>query len=200
VNGWSRFTVTYPKDWAERRTVLFEVRAGSPRGLNECRINVYSWPVPLPLPLDQTADEWVQGMKGWGVSDVTVVSDKPAQSRDGTPARETVHRLVFNGEPVNVLDLVTRKGDLLVRIMVGWDPRAGTGEHLKAVRSSLQFEPEKDKPVKVPPDVQESLKGHCGAVVANDVPGLMARYSDRFLGSGSRRKKEMEFLFSGSSE
>jgi hypothetical protein len=108
VNGWPRFTIHYPKDWVERRPNIVEVfRAGNPRGLNECRINMY--PVPAAWSTGTAADEWVQGMKAWGAPDATVVSDKPSQLQDGTPAQEVMLHLVVNGEPVDALGLMTKK-------------------------------------------------------------------------------------------
>jgi hypothetical protein len=189
VNGWPRFTITYPKEWVETRQVVVEVfRAGTgPQPpFHECRINVY--PVPAGWSTGTAADEWVQGMKGWGFSDVTVASDKPSQLRDGTPVQEVMLHMVSNGEPVDVLGLMMKKGGLVVRIMVDWDPRYGTGEHLKAVLYSLQFEPEKDKPVRVPSDVRAFLDQWGNDIVAHDVAKVMSHYSEGFLNSGNKKK------------
>ena len=194
VNGWPRFTVTYPKEWVETRPYIsevFRVGTGPQPPFNECRINV----VPVPTWSTGTAaDEWVQGMKGWGASDVTVVSNKPSQFRDGTPAQEVMLHLVMSGDPIDVLGLMTKKGDLLVRIMVDWFPRYGTGEHLKAVLYSLQFEPEKDKPVRVPSDVRAFLDQWCNDIVAHDVAKVMSHYSDGFLNSGNKKRQIEEFF------
>jgi hypothetical protein len=193
VNGWPRFSVRYPKDWVEMRPTVGEVfRVGRVVGtgpqppFNECRINVY--PVPAAWSTGTAADEWVWGMKGVGASDVTVVSDKPSQLRDGTPAREVMLHMVMNGEPTDVMGLMMEKGGMLVRIMVDWDPRYGTGEHLKAVLSSLQFEPEKDKPVRVPSDVRAFLDQWGNDIVAHDVAKVMGHYSDGFLNSGNKKR------------
>jgi hypothetical protein len=189
VNGWPRFTITYPKEWVETRQAVGEVfRAGTGRQppFNECRINVN--PAPAAWSTGTAADEWAQSMKRWVASEVTAVSDKLSQFRDGTPAQEVMLHMVSNGEPVDVLGLMTKKGGLLVRIMVDWDPRYGTGEHLKAVLYSLQFEPEKDKPVEVPSDVRAFLDQWCNDIVAHDVAKVMSRYSEGFLNSGNRKR------------
>ena len=102
--------------------------------------------------------------------------------------------MVINAEPVDMLGLMTKRGDLLVRIMVDWDPRYGTGEHLKAVLSSLQFEPEKDKPVKVPSDVRAFLDQDCNDIVAHDVAKVMSHYSDGFLKSGDKKRVLEDFF------
>jgi hypothetical protein len=189
VNGWPRFTVKYPKEWVEERPAVgevFRVGTGPQPPFNDCRINVN--PAPAGWSTGTAADEWVQGLKGWGFSDVTVVSDKPSQLRDGTPVQEVRLHMVSNGEPVDLLGLMTKRGGLVVRIMVAWYPRYGTGEHLKAVLYSLQFEPEKDKPVTVPPDVREFLDQWGNDVVAHDVAKVMSHYSEGFLNSGNRKK------------
>ena len=121
---------------------------------------------------------------------MTLVSDKPSRLRDGSPAREVELQMVLNGAPMNVMGLVTKKGDLWVNTAI--ESRNGKiGEDLKAILYSIEFEPGKDEPVKVPPDVQEFLERSSSATVAHDVTQLMTYYSDRYLNSGTR-KGEME--------
>ena len=122
-------------------------------------------------------------------TDVTIVSDKPSQLRDSTPAREVGFNMVMNGIPVYSLYLVTKKGDITVTTIVG--SREKIGEDLKAVLYSVEFQPGKDEPVRVPPDIQEFLDRHCNDLISHDLSQLMTHYSDRYLNSGMR-KGEME--------
>jgi hypothetical protein len=119
-------------------------------------------------------------------TDVTIISDKPSRLRDGTPAREFELRMLLNGAPDNVMGLVAQKGDVLVNMGVD-SPNGKIGEDLKAIIYSIEFEPDKDKPVKVPPDVQEFLDKHNNDVVSHDLAKVMAHYSDRYLNSGEKK-------------
>ena len=188
VNGWPRFTVTYPKDWVERHLSVLsgEVFRVSPPGradLPTFRVNLLSSYI-IP-PLDKFAD-YLASLLRTVHTDVTVVSDKPSQLRDGTPAREIEIKSVANGVPVNSLILLTKKGDLGISAGAVW-PNERIGEDLKALIYSLEFQPGKDELVKLPPDVQEFLDRNCNANVAHDVAQLMTYYSDRFLNSGVRK-------------
>jgi hypothetical protein len=125
--------------------------------------------------------------------DVTVISDKPSQLRDGTPAREFELHMLFNGTPYNLMGLAAKKGDVSVNMGVGsW--KGKIGEDLKAIPYSIEFEPGKDEPVKVPPDVQEFLDKHSNDLVSHDLAKVMNHYSDRYLYSGVR-KGERERLW-----
>jgi hypothetical protein len=94
--------------------------------------------------------------------------------------------MVMNGEPLSWLGVVTKKGDFLVSVNVG--TRESTiGEDLRAIPYSLQYEPGKDDPVKVPPDVQEFLDKHCSDLISHDLAKFMTHYSDRYLNSGVRK-------------
>jgi hypothetical protein len=188
VNGWPRFTVTYPMDWVERHlsTLSGEVFRVSPpgsAGLYTFRVNLLSTYI-IP-PLDKFADYFASLLRTVH-TDVTVVSDKPSRLRDGTPAREIGIKYVVNGVPVNSLALITKKGDLCVFTGVV-SPNTRIEEDLKALIYSLEFQLGKDDLAKVPPDVQKFLDRNCNANVAHDVGELMATYSDRFLNSGMRK-------------
>jgi hypothetical protein len=191
VNGWPRFTVHYPKDWAER-PVLFpagEVLSVSPPG--PARFPALSVvAIFYPFPLEQYAEFLVSALKQLGLSDVTVMGDRPTQLKDGTPAQEIEIHFVNNGILATLLNLATKKGGVLIRTGVGTD-RAKVGDDLKTILYSLEFQPGHDEPVKVPPDVREFLDRHCRAAVAHDLAQVMASYSDRYLNSGVR-KGEME--------
>jgi hypothetical protein len=65
------------------------------------------------------------------------------------------------------------------------------GEDLRAIPYSIEFEPGKDEPVKVPSDVQEFLDRQGNDILSHDVAKVMTHYSDKYLNSGMR-KGEME--------
>jgi hypothetical protein len=178
VNPWPRFTVTYPKDWVEQQGRLGEVfRAKAPgsEGFPSFGVFVYE---SLP-PLDKVLSRIVMNFQATDPHP-TVVGDKPSQLRDGTPAREVELQMVYNGAPLYTVSLVTKKGDTQIettaRLLTG-----RIGEDLKAILYSLKYEPGKDEPIKVPPDVQEFLDGWRNAYLARDLAQFMSNYSDRYL-------------------
>jgi hypothetical protein len=126
-------------------------------------------------------------------TDVTVVRDKPSQLRDGSQAREVEITMVMNAVPRSEMVLATKKGDWWIQIGMG-SHKGEIGEDLKAILYSLQFEPGKDEPVKVPPDVQEFFDRHNNDWISHDLTKFMTHYSDRYLNSGVR-KGEMERYF-----
>jgi hypothetical protein len=192
VNGWPRLTVTYPKDWVERGRMPNETFRVSAPGPVPFPFFTYA-PPAVPLgnlpPLDNWAD-FVASFFKQVAQDVTVISDKPSQLRDGTPARELELHMLLNGAPYNIMGLAAKKGDVVVNMGVG-SLNGKIGEDLKAILYSIEFQPDKDKPVEVPPDVQEFLERSDNDVLSHDVAKVMAKYSDRYLNSGVR-KGEME--------
>jgi hypothetical protein len=187
VNGFPRFTVTYPKDWVEQRPHPQEVfRAGGPTLSAKFIVNI---PFPNPQPVDKLADLLVSGFKTIA-KDVTVASDKQSRLRDGTPVREVELQMVLNGVPINYLSIATKKDDMWIMTGVGSE-RGRMREDWEAILYSLQFEPDKDKPVKVPLDIQEFFDKVNNDIVSHDLTKVMANYSDRYLNSGTR-KGEME--------
>jgi hypothetical protein len=101
--------------------------------------------------------------------------------------------MVLNGAPLNVMGLITKKGDLWVNMAV--ESRSGKiGEDLKAILYSIEFEPDKDKPVTVPPDIQEFLNKFCSDVVSHDIAKVMTHYSDRFLNSAGKKGGAEQFF------
>jgi hypothetical protein len=184
VNGWPRFTITYPKDWVEEIPHPLEVfRASDPDPIHGegFIVDVYT----IPPPIDSLADRLVFIFKNIGGKDVIVVSDKPSQLRDGTPAQEVELQMVQNNLPLNYFSLATKKGDIRVTTGVASN-RGRIREDLKAILYSLEFQPGKDELVKVPPDIQGFFDKYCSDVVSHDLAKVMLHYSDRYLHSGSK--------------
>ena len=191
VNGWPRFTVSYPKDWVERPLAIgTSFKAGAPGPARSPWIEVVV--VPWPLPIDKFTETHVQVLRQIGAQDVTVVSDKPSQLRDGTPAREIELSMVLNGIPLNYLTLALKKGDSLIHVDMGRSNEK-IGEDLEAIIYSLEFQPGKDEPVKVPSDIQEFLDKWCNDNVSHDVAKVMTHCSDRYLNSGDKKGAVEQF-------
>ena len=191
VNGYPRFTISYPKDWVEHvpyPTEVFRVGASGP--IPEAWFSIVPAPLSYPgLPsLDKLADHLLSFFKG--MKDLTVVSDKPSQLRDGSPAREVEIKVIMNDVPVPHVFLTTKMLDQWITMGVG--SRSGKiTEDLRAILYSLTFQPGKDEPVKPPPDIQEFLDKWCSAVLSHDLAKVMSHISDKYLNSGAR-KGEME--------
>jgi hypothetical protein len=190
VNGWPRFTIRYPKDWIERRPAPQDTfRAGTPGpALTDLLIVAV---VYNPTPLDKLAAQYVAAFRGWS-TEVTLVGDNPSQLRDGTPAREVELKYLRAVTYKNWLSLTIKRGE--VTIVTG--VQSGTGEigrDLKAILYSIEFQPDNDKPVTVPPDVQKFLDQWRNDLVAHDLARVMNSYSDRYLDSGVK-KREREDL------
>ena len=192
VNGWPRCTIHYPKDWIERPGLtwagqIFLVSPREPVPGPQFSLVVS----PLPLPLEKFAETLVPVGRSF-LQEVTIVSDKPVQLRDGSPAREVEIRGVWNGTPVIFWSLATKKGDVAVHVDVTTMKRT-TVEYLKTFSYSLEFEPGKDEPVKVPSDVQGFLDSWRNDVVSHDVAKVMTHYSDRYLNSGEKKGEVERF-------
>ena len=193
VNGWPRCTIHYPKDWIERPGLtwagqIFLVSPREPVPGPQFSLVVS----PLPLPLEKFAETLVPVGRSF-LQEVTIVSDKPVQLRDGSPAREVEIRGVWNGTPVIFWSLATKKGDVAVHVDVTTMKRT-TVEYLKTFSYSLEFEPGKDEPVKVPPDIREFLDKYSSDIVSHDLANVMTHYSDSYLRSGEK-KGEVERSF-----
>jgi hypothetical protein len=188
VNGWPQFTVTYPKDWVEKTPAYGEVfRASAP---DFAHGEMFEISVGPSRPLDKSADILASAFKKFA-KDVTVVSDKPSRLRDGNPAREVEIKMVINGVPADFFSLATNKGDMWVNTVV--TSHRGIREDLKVIPYSLQFEPGKDEPVKVPPDIHEFLKSEYSAMVSHDLAKAMTHFSDRYLHSGVKKGEVERF-------
>jgi hypothetical protein len=206
VNGWPRCTVHYPKDWPERFPAPQEIfRAGAPDtpapGGSSAFLFVfapYCAPFGTPLPqLDKVTDRIVSLFRRIA-TDVTVLYDRPSRLRDGTPARESEIRFVINGVSGNGFNLTAqtnKSGQYLINMGLAGQPPEGTiREDLKAILYSIECDQNKDRPVTVPPDVQELLHKTSSAFVAHDFAQAMTNYSDRYLNSG-RTKIERERFY-----
>ena len=191
VNGWPRCTVHYPKEWVERPPMPQEIFRASVPGPIPAPAFIYAPfappSTPPPPPLDKAAALIASLFKNM-TTDVAVVTDKPSRLRDGTPAREVELRMLRNGTPFNVGGLVTNKGGLCINM--GVESLTGKiGEDLKAILYSIEFQPDKDEPVKVPPDIREFLDKFSSAMVSHDLAKVMTHYSDRYLHWARRKEK-----------
>jgi len=181
VNGWPPFTLSYPKEWVEAPWVLpTEVyRAAGPSFP----------PIPVlvirsfanPADLSGSADLLVGFLGQQGYKDVKVLSDKPSQLKDGTPAREAEVGYIYpNGPKLNVFMLTTKKDDIWIMLTLT-DDKGTIGDDLKSIAYSLKVPQGKQEPVKVPPDVQAFLDKFCSDVNSGDAGRIMTNYSDQYL-------------------
>ncbi|MGD0661881.1 MAG: hypothetical protein ABSD38_27800 [Syntrophorhabdales bacterium] len=191
VNGWPAFTVSYPKEWVEGPVggpgAVFEAGAARPdlppgNYLPSLTIVVF----PSPLPLEDWAKlfmpVWVELM-----TDIKVLSDKPSQLKDGTPAREVEYEGVAKNGPKNNCLLLATKKDLMWLNIILTDDKAKIGEDLKRIAYSLTFQPGREEPVQVPPGVRAFFDMYCVDMGSHDVKTIMAHFSDRFLNSGASK-------------
>lgn len=203
VSGWPAFTVSYPKEWVELPpppAVVFMAAGTLPNLPPSPVLSIRVWPNLFPLKdwAKLLIHFWEQEFTG-----IKVLSDKPSQLKDGSPAREaevelvrkydSSGRSVKNGPKINTFTLLTKRGEgTWVAITLTDDKRIG--EDLKKIAYSLTFEPGREEPVKVPPDVRAFLDMWCADIVSHDVEAMMAHHSDRFLHSGAN-KAVMEQLW-----
>jgi hypothetical protein len=197
VNGWPAFTVSYPKEWEEMPpTPGAALWVGAPRpGLppSDPSLGIVSWPSPRPL------EDWAEELMPYFVEYYTgfkVLSDKPSQLKDGTPAREVEYEFVLkhdptggsveNGPKKNGLLLATKEDLMWVAAML-IDDKGKIGEDLRRVAYSLTLLQGRDEPVQVPPDVRAFFDMWCADAVSHDVKALMVHFSDRFRHSGMNK-------------
>ncbi len=187
VNGWPAFTVSYPKEWVELPpgvATVFEAGGTRPGLPPSPVLTIVVFPTPLPL------EEWAKVVMPVWVeyyTDIKVLSDKPSQLKDGTPAREIeVEYVTKDGRKLNDLLLATKKGLMWFNIILT-DDRAKIGEDLKRIAYSLTFLQGREEPVQMPPDVPAFLDMNCADMVSRDLKAIMAHFSDRFLYSGASK-------------
>jgi hypothetical protein len=187
VNGWPAFTVSYPKDWVEMPRnpgTVFQVGAPRPNLPPSPALNIIVGPTHYPV------EDWAKDfMPVWVVffKDTKVLSDKPFQLKDGTPAREVETEWVLkDGTKRNGLLLATKKDATGVWILLGAG-EGKLGEDVKSIAHSLTFLQGREEPVQVPPDVRAFLDMYCVDVMSHDVKTIMAHFSDRFRHSGASK-------------
>jgi hypothetical protein len=190
VNGWPAFTVSYPKEWVELVPGFNGVfRVGVPRPDLPSTTHLPSLNVGTaygsPLPLE----EWAKismPVLAMSATDIKVLSDKPAQLRDGNPALEIEIEYLRKNDPklkLNEFSLITKKELLWVWVTV-IDDSGRIGDDLKRHARSLAFQPGREKPVAVPMDVKAFFDMWCADVKGHEVKTLMSHFSDRFLHAG----------------
>jgi hypothetical protein len=198
VNGWPAFTVSYPKEWGEAPLApgnLFAAGVAHPDiapgvYLPLLRVSVVTNVSPL--------EDWAKGTMPFMLriyTDLKVLSDKPSQLKDGTPAREAEWEGVLkydaalgsikNGPKISNFVLITKKDLAWIQITLIDDKKIGEG--LKRIAYSLTFQPGREAPVNVPPDVRAFLDMYCTDVASGDAQTIMAHFSDRFLFSGTNK-------------
>jgi hypothetical protein len=204
VNGWPAFTVSYPKEWVELPLGPGSAfRAGTPRGDSPAVPAVVVNIQPSVLPLEDWAKFAMPFWTQFG-ADMKVLSDKPSQLKDGTPAWEVeVERALKSndalqgsfttGGTLNTFMLMTKRELIWVWIVIAND-KGRIEEDLKSIAYSLTFQSGREVPVKVPPDVRAFLDMYCADMVSGDVKAIMAHYSDRFLQSGASKAFVEQFI------
>jgi hypothetical protein len=128
-------------------------------------------------------------------TDIKVLSDKPSQLKDGTPARAVEVEFVPKIDPsgrsqenpprLGGLLLVTKKDLIWVSIWPNGD--GPPGEDWKRIVYSLTSQPDREKPVSVPPDVRAFFDMFCADMVSHDVKAIMTHFSDQFRNSGTSK-------------
>jgi hypothetical protein len=186
VNGWPAFTVSYPKEWewvegpAVAPAIVFQAKATRP-DLPPLYIAIGVTANDLPL------EDWAKMIMPFYIefaTDVKVLYDKPSQLKDGTPAREIeVEYVMKDVRKQNNFTFMTKKDTVWVTISLA-DYQGRIGADVKRIAYSLTFQPDREKPVKVPPDVRAFFDMYCVDLLGQDVKVIMEHYSDRFRSSG----------------
>jgi hypothetical protein len=187
VHGWPAFTVSYPKEWAvlpPAPTSTFHAGVSRPGLPASPQLTILV--VPSILPLEDWAKIYMPVYSQVG-TDIKVLSEKPSQLKDGTPAREVELEFVAkNGPKLNNLILMTKKGTVWISVTL-MDDKGKMGEDLKNYAYSLTFQPSREEPVKVPPDVGTFLNKWASDLVSGDIERIMANFSDQFLNNGTKK-------------
>jgi hypothetical protein len=129
------FTVTYPDGW-NTGTCIYPyqiLNAVDPSGNTLLHVNVVD--LPEDAKLDDAGKRLVSVLKNIG-TDVTAISDKEIQLKDGTPARECVVKWKWGGiVPFNTISVMAIKGKK--QIGVGVHTPREIGEVEKEIGHSL---------------------------------------------------------------
>ena len=189
VNGWPRCTVTYPKEWVEKRSMppgshWFEVFRAVRRGHAG---DVFTIAVRSDTrPVDKLVDAVMGHFTHEGAKGLAVVKDKPAQLSNGTPTREVEIHGILSGSPFSFSCLGVKHGDVWLMLQVSSRSKK-IGAPLNAMLSSLRYEAVKDEPVEVPPDVQAFLDKVDSDLGSHDVAKVMSDYSEGYLNWGETK-------------
>jgi hypothetical protein len=199
VNGWPAFTVTCPKEWETVPPISAEVfrsrgtLPGSLPGTGQFLLAIGA--MPFPRSVEDGAKVLTDGLRQQATG-IKVLSDKPIQLKDGTPAREveiefvptydTMGHRINDGPTVFAYELVVKRDSILIWVNVSED-KTGPKEDLKKIAHSLTFLPGKEEPVAVPPDIREFLDMYRTDFMSRDVTSVMGHFSDRFLNSGRKK-------------
>jgi hypothetical protein len=200
VNGWPAFTVSYPKEWVEVPVPFYQLfGAGAPRANLSPSPSFYITVVSSVLPLE----DWAKSMMPFYAmigTDIKILSDKASQLKDGTPAREVQLEYVSKGSQgmgaglkQNDFHLMTNKDTSCVDVSLSTGEEKA-GEDVKRIAYSLTFQPDREKPVQVPPDVRAFLDMHCTDNVSGDIKLILEHFSDRFRHSGISRADFEQWL------
>jgi hypothetical protein len=203
VNGWPPFTVSYPKEWVElppqTSVAVFQVMSVRPDLPPSPVLTIFAFASSLPL------EDWVRSIMPIWVTvftDIKILSDKPSQLKDGTPAREVeiqmVPKIAATGAKPDLgrgsgLYLATKKDLTWVAIFIGGE-RERPPEEWKRTAYSLTFLPGREEPLSVPADVRVFLDMYCADMVSSDMKEIMAHYSDRFIHSGMNKTSHEEWF------
>ena len=145
------------------------------------------------LPLEDWAKMYMPVYSQVG-TDIKVLSEKPSQLKDGTTTREVELEFVpKNGPKMNHFILMTRKGLTWISITLGND-KGKIGEDLKNYAYSLTFQPSREEPVKVPPDVRAFLNKWSSDLASGDVERIMSNFSDQFLNQGMKKAVQEQWF------
>jgi hypothetical protein len=189
VNAWPAFTVSYPKDWV--------VQPFPPGPAPDFLVGV-SRPNLPPSPALSIAvfmkfapisdmAKWFIGLIFQAGKDFSILYDKPSKLSDGTPAQEAeIEWIVTNGPKLNTFLLGTDRNGTWTLINLTSD-KGKTAEDLKDIAYSMKFQPEREKPVDLPPDVRALFDRWSDAIVRGDVTAVMDNYSNRYNYSGATK-------------
>jgi hypothetical protein len=189
ISGWPAFSVSYPKDWAVQPFPPgprpdFRVGASRP---NLPPSPVLSISVFMNFrPLSDMA-KWFIGLIFQAGKDFNILYDKPSKLSDGTPAQEAeIEWVVTNGPKMNTFLLGTDRNGTWTLISLEQD-NGKTGEDLKSIAYSMKFQPEREKPVDLPPGVRALFERWSDAIVRGDVTAVMDNYSNHFNHNGATK-------------
>jgi hypothetical protein len=194
VHGWPAFTVSYPKDWAVLPpTPTSSFRAGASRPDLPASPVLTIIVTASTFPLEDWAKMYMPVYSQAG-TDIKVLSEKPSQLKDGISTREVELEFVSrNGTKMNHFLLMTKKGSTWISITLSTD-KGKIGEDLKNYAYSLTFQPSREEPVKVPPDVRVFLNKWASDLASGDMERIMSNFSDQYLNNGMKKSPQEQYF------